>query len=194
MAWRYGRKVLPEGGGLERKKIDVAIFCDYELQNNASTEHDKIMALIPQCFARLRGIFDHQPSHRLSGTRNLEKPGNKPVWVSLRFNFSSRSASHVRFALLLYALARAWFLPVAFAQESTNLNLLSVSELERVSSRTNPTPLAFRVAGTLRAVVQARGLVAIQDESGATLLELPRIRSPLAPSRFIQESEGVQLG
>ena len=73
------------------------------------------------------------------------------------------------------------FWPISVSgQEATNRDLESIVSLDSSLSETKPSVQTFQIEGTVRAVVPKRGLIALQDASGAMLFELPPFSSDIA--------------
>jgi signal transduction histidine kinase len=68
---------------------------------------------------------------------------------------------------------------VSPAESHSNLEVLPLADLQRLVSERGRAIQSFRLAGVVCAVVPQRRLVALQDESATTLLELPMVTAEL---------------
>jgi len=88
-------------------------------------------------------------------------------------------------SLTLWLLFGVYASRPAYAQDASNLIVLSGAALQANLADTTQKELAFRIEGVVLAAVPDVGILALEDRSGTVLLELPRLDSTVAPGAKI---------
>src|SRR5690242_7873595 len=111
----------------------------------------------------------------------------------MRYMLPFRLVRHVSSALTLFAFSGILSPFAAFPQTLATSNLISVADLERRAAGTTWQPVFLRVEGIVRATAPERGLLALQDDSGTTLLEMPQLNSTIKAGDKIAVEAGPGL-
>jgi hypothetical protein len=79
------------------------------------------------------------------------------------------------FSFLLWFFAGLWPMVAGASQGATNVDRLSLVELQNTLGKTGRAVRSFRVEGVVCAAAPQRNLVVLEDASGVVMLELPAI-------------------